>query len=107
MFAFASPRFWALFFTKFECHNCGSSEGYASRPRNFVERYAIRPLFLRPARCGDCYRRTWRPINVPLHPRQEAIRFNAEEMVASARAADQGETRKELRSSCGGPRRIA
>lgn len=107
MFAFARPRFWALFFTEFRCHNCGSHEGYVSRPRNLLEKYALGPLLLRPVRCGDCYRRSWRPVRVPLLPRMDAMRFDAEEMAASARAADRKETQKETRQRPEDRQRIA
>jgi hypothetical protein len=107
MFAFARPRFWAFFFTEFCCHHCGSREGYVSRPRNFFENYALGLIFLRPARCGDCYRRSWRPLRVPLMPRMDAIRFDAEEMVASARAADRKETQKETQERPDKRQRIA
>jgi hypothetical protein len=107
MFAFVRPRFWALFFTEFRCHNCGSREGYVSRPRNFLEKYGLRPFFLRPVRCGDCYRRSWRPVAVPLLPRLDAMRFDGEEMVASARAADRKETHKETAPQPEDRRRIA
>ncbi len=49
----------------------------------------------------------WRPVTVPLHPRKEPMRFDPEEMVASARAADQQETQKEMHSSEDDHRRIA
>lgn len=107
MYAFARPGFWALLFTKFQCHKCGSQEGYVSRPRNFFERYALRLLFLRPARCGDCYRRTWRPVTVPLHRRQEPMRFDPAARVASARAAGHVETQEETRFPPEDDRRIA
>ena len=81
--------------------------GLVSRPRNLFERFGLPLLFMRPARCGDCYRRTWRPVTVPLHPRKEPIRFDPQEMVASARAADQHKTQKEMQSSEDNHRRIA
>jgi hypothetical protein len=107
MYRFARLGFWALFFKTFQCHKCGSQEGYVSRPRNVFERFGLPPLFMRPARCGDCYCRTWRPVTVPLHPRKEPMRFDPEEMVASAQAADQQETQKETQSSEEDHRRIA
>jgi hypothetical protein len=105
MFAFARPRFWALFFSEFCCHNCGGREGYVSRPRNFVEKYALPSLMLRPVRCGDCYRRSWRPLGVHLLQRMDAMKFDAEAMAASA--ADRKETQKETRDRRNDRRRIA
>jgi len=97
MFAFARPGFWALFFTEFKCHHCGSREGYVSRPRDFLETYVLSVVALRPARCGECYRRTWRPVRVPLLPRMESMNFDPEQMVASAQAADHKEAQEETR----------
>lgn len=77
MFAFTRPRCWALFFTEFHCHNCGGSEGFVSRPRNFVEAYVLDLFSLRPARCGDCYRRSWRPAKVRLLQRMDTEQFDA------------------------------
>ena len=107
MFAFARPRFWALFFSEFKCHDCGSREGYVSRPRNFFETYILHLVALRPARCGDCYRRSWRPERVPLLPRMESLQFDAEAMVASVRAADRKETQKETQEHTESRQRIA
>lgn len=90
--ALARPGFWLFFFKEFHCHHCGGHEGYASRRRNFVERYFLPPLFLKPVRCGDCYFRSWRPLSVPVLPRKDPMRFDAEKM---ARAADRKETQKE------------
>jgi hypothetical protein len=44
---------------QFRCKSCGSSKGYSSRTRNFMERYLMPLLLLRPARCGDCFRRSY------------------------------------------------
>jgi hypothetical protein len=107
MFTFVRPGFWALFFTEFHCYHCGSREGYVSRPRNLLEKYGLRPFFLRPVRCGDCYRRSWCPVTVPLLPRLDAIRFDAEERVASAQAADRKETQGETRPKPEDHQRIA
>jgi hypothetical protein len=44
---------------QFHCQDCGSLEGYRSRPRNFTEKYILPALFMRPVRCADCFRRTY------------------------------------------------
>jgi uncharacterized protein with PIN domain len=98
MFAFTRPRYWALFFTEFRCHSCGSSEGYVSRPRNFVEAYVLDLFSLRPARCGDCYRRSWRPAKVRLMRRMGTEQFAAKVTVASARPAEGKGTQKETQA---------
>jgi hypothetical protein len=46
----------------YKCARCGSDEGYRSRSRNFFERYLLPVFFLRPVRCGQCYRRSYRPV---------------------------------------------
>ena len=43
----------------FQCRDCGSVEGYRSRPRNVVEKYVLPVLRLRPVRCADCFRDTY------------------------------------------------
>ena len=101
------PRFWVHFFSKFQCQNCGSGEGYISRPRTLFERYVLPVLFLRTARCGDCYRRTWRPVSVPLHPRREPKRLAPEAMVKMDLPAEPRETQKETQALQQDQRRIA
>ena len=95
MCALSGSRFSAPFTREFRCHNCGGSEGYESRPRNWFELYMLPVMGLRPTRCGDCYERSWRRSSTPLLPRKDPINFDPEAMVASARAADGGEARKE------------
>jgi hypothetical protein len=107
MFAFTQPRFWALFFTTFRCHRCGSYEGYTSRPRNFVETYILGLFSLRPARCADCYRRSWRPARVPLMSRRDNLQFDVPEMLSSARVSERKETKKETHALPDERQRIA
>jgi hypothetical protein len=80
MCTLSSPTFWVRFFSEFWCHRCGSYEGYISRPRTLFEKYGLRLLFLRPARCGDCYRRSYRPLSVPLQPRPEPLKLNSQKL---------------------------
>jgi hypothetical protein len=80
MYALSTPTFWARFFSEFRCHQCGSPEGYVSRPRNLFERYGLRLVYLRAARCGDCYSRSYRPASVALMPRPKPLKFNAGRM---------------------------
>ena len=95
MYPFSRLAFWAAFLKEFRCRHCGGREGYVSLPRNFIERYVLPALYLRPARCGDCYQRSWHLGTVPLLPRPDPMRFDAQEMVASAQAADRKETGKD------------
>lgn len=42
---------------QYQCPDCGGSNGYRSRRRNFYEK-CILPVFLaQPVRCADCFRR--------------------------------------------------
>ena len=43
----------------FECKDCGGFNGYRSRPKNFTEKFLLPLLLLRPARCGDCFKRSY------------------------------------------------
>jgi len=99
MYALSSPTFWVRYFSEFRCHHCGSPEGYVSRPRNLFEKYGLRLVYLRTARCGDCYSRSYRPASVPLLPRPKPLRVGAETRPLSAltveRKVPQSETRKE------------
>lgn len=94
MYAFSSPAFWVRFFSEYRCHHCGSGEGYVSRPRTLFEKHGLRWMFLRTARCGDCYRRSYRPLSVSLLPRPEPVRFDARAMLlpSAERKVAQAET---------------
>jgi hypothetical protein len=84
MYALSSPTFWVRYFSEFRCHHCGSPDGYVSRSRNPFEKYGLRLLFLRPARCGDCYERSYRPLRVPLLPRPKSLDLEVPTMVSPA-----------------------
>jgi hypothetical protein len=56
---------------RYQCRKCGSFEGYRSRPRGISERMLL-PLFLmRPVRCGDCFRRSYRSLFIRVMKRDE------------------------------------
>jgi hypothetical protein len=88
MSVLSSPAFWVRFFGEFRCHQCGSREGYVLRPRNLFEKYGLPWLFFRTARCGDCYRRSYRPLRVPLAPRPKPLNFDGEHMLAATLLAE-------------------
>ena len=69
--------FWSRFFKEFRCSRCGSRDGFVSRPRNVFERYGLWLLAMRPARCGDCYHRSYLPSRVPLLPHPEKRKFDS------------------------------
>jgi len=57
---------------KFRCWHCGSIDGYASRARTSFEKYLLPTILLRPVRCGQCFRRSYRPlcvsVRIPKNP---------------------------------------
>lgn len=99
MYALSTPTFWVRFFSEFRCHHCGSREGYASRPRSLFERYGLRLFYMRTARCGDCYSRSYRPASVRLFPRPKPVHFDSETRLTPVhnveRKVPQSETLKE------------
>ena len=105
MHAFSSPAFWYQFFSKFRCYECGSLDGFVSRPRNLFEKYGLRLLAMRPARCGDCFRRSYRPARVALLPRNEEFKLKRPAMPEVVAPGQGGE--KETNEGTGDPRRIA
>jgi hypothetical protein len=56
----------------FQCGDCGSVEGYRSRPRNVIEKYVLSVLGLRLVRCSACFRRSYQPFFVIVRERPEA-----------------------------------
>ncbi len=74
--AAGGPGFWVSYFTRFECPECWSESGYASRPRSFSEKHILPLLMMRPVRCAACNQRCWRPITVTLMRRREALETN-------------------------------
>lgn len=61
-----------MFSRQFQCRGCGGLVGYRSRRRTFIEKYFLPLLLLRPVRCGDCFRRSYRPLFVLVRERGEA-----------------------------------
>ena len=55
----------------FECKDCGGFNGYRSRPKDLTERLLLPLLLMRPARCGDCFKRSYQSIFVKVRPRRE------------------------------------
>ena len=55
---------------RYLCPDCGGSEAYRSRRRNFLEKYVLPILLLQPARCANCFRRTNVSMLVSLRPRE-------------------------------------
>jgi hypothetical protein len=47
-----------MFSKRYQCPECGGSEGYRSRRRNLLEKYVLPLMMLQPVRCMSCYRRT-------------------------------------------------
>lgn len=53
----------------YRCRDCGSEAGFRSRRRTFTERFILPLLFLRPVRCGECFRRDYRLTFVQVRDR--------------------------------------
>lgn len=53
----------------FHCSDCGCDVGFRSRRRTFTERFILPLFLLKPVRCGECFRRDYRLIFVPVKNR--------------------------------------
>jgi hypothetical protein len=51
------------------CRDCGSEVGFRSRRRTVTERFILPLFFLKPVRCGECFRRDYRLIFTPVRDR--------------------------------------
>ena len=58
-----------LLFSPYRCRDCGSETGFRSRRRTLTERFILPLVFLQPVRCGECFRRDYRLIFVPVRDR--------------------------------------
>ncbi|MGA1985868.1 MAG: hypothetical protein ABSG72_06325 [Candidatus Sulfotelmatobacter sp.] len=68
----------------YRCSDCGSAAGFRSRRRTLTERFILPLLFLRPVRCGECFRRDYRLVFVPVSDRlSNAQKSNAPKMMPS------------------------
>jgi len=95
-----SPTLWNTFFDReFHCTNCGSSAGYHSRPRNLLERLVAPVLRVQMVRCGDCYRRTFRPVSLALLSKRETVVINHDLAIASLDATLRKEPDKQTSDS--------
>jgi hypothetical protein len=72
-------QLWFEPYFSFHCDDCGSDVGY--RTRTFSERYLLPLCLLQPVRCGECFRRDYRPIFMPL--RERSTFANAKPSVAA------------------------
>jgi hypothetical protein len=61
---------------QFRCNDCGSLQGFRSRPRTLTEKYLLPIFLLRPVRCAKCFRRDYRLLflQVPERPQREVVR---------------------------------
>jgi hypothetical protein len=60
-----------MFARQFHCHDCGSDEGYRSRPKTFMEKYVLPAVGMKPVRCADCFRRTYEWVFVQARERHQ------------------------------------
>jgi hypothetical protein len=56
----------------YEWKDCGGLNGYRSRPKHLTERFLLPLLLLHPARCGDCFKRSYQSAFVKVRPRRES-----------------------------------
>ena len=61
-----------MFSGLFQCRDCGGFNGYRSRPRSLSEKFLLPLLLHRPVRCGDCFRRSYEPVFVPVRERRDS-----------------------------------
>jgi hypothetical protein len=61
---------------QFQCSDCGSLEGFRSRPRTLTEKYLLPLFLLRPVRCAKCFRRDYQLVFLPVpeRPHREVTR---------------------------------
>jgi hypothetical protein len=64
---------WFEKYFSFHCADCGGEIGYRSRARTFSERCLLPVLLLKPVRCGECFRRDYRLILMPVRKRLPAL----------------------------------
>ena len=55
----------------FKCKDCGCSDAFRSRPRNFLEQYLLPLLGHCPVRCANCFRRSYQSVFVIVRERPE------------------------------------
>ena len=68
-------QLWFQKLLEFYCEDCGSDVGFRSRRRTFSERYLLPIFMLQPVRCGECFRRDYRLVFIPVKERlPEAIK---------------------------------
>jgi hypothetical protein len=72
MAANLSPEVAAMSSRLFQCRDCGSFNGYRSRPQTFVEKFLLPLFLLRTVRCGDCFHRSAHLITVQVQERRES-----------------------------------
>lgn len=59
----------SFLFPTFHCSDCGCEVGFRSRRRTFTERFILPLFLLKPVRCGECFRRDYRFISMPVKSR--------------------------------------
>jgi len=107
MYALRSSAFWAHLFTQFHCCFCGSEEGYCSRRRGVFEREVLPWLYLRPVRCGVCFRRFYLPASVPLRSRGEALNSISDSTLLPLISRSTNVTGNQDPDSAAPPKRVA
>lgn len=107
MYALRSSAFWVQLFTRFHCCFCGSEEGYASRRRSLFETEVLPWLYLRPVRCGACFRRFYLPASVPVRSRGQALNNISDSTVLPLIPPGTDVTGRQHPDSAAPPKRVA
>jgi hypothetical protein len=62
-------QIWFQRYLEFRCDDCGNDTAFRSRRRTFAERYLLPVFLLQPVRCGECFRRDYRLLFMPVQDR--------------------------------------
>ena len=69
---------WFQKYLEFHCDDCGCDVAFRSRRRSFTERFLLPLVLLRPVRCGECFRRDYRLVFMPVRERTpQAVKKSA------------------------------
>jgi hypothetical protein len=71
-------QLWFQHFFEFHCQDCASDTAFHSRSSTFSERYVLPIFLLKPVRCAECLRRSYRSIFMPVRGRALAATENSQ-----------------------------
>jgi len=71
-------QLWFRHYLEYRCDDCGGTTPYRSRRRSFAERFLLPIFLLQPVRCGECFRRDYRLLFLPVKDRLSPARKKGE-----------------------------